>query len=135
MSSKPSLSLNSLLGTLSFSLTSHIHLTILISACPLQFHLIIFSYRPVLTSMHYTTVLCMQLLYSLPLISDISILVSSGTNCLYLFHPGRILASTAVSAMVVCVCVYKCYFLSFIPFCLFPFVVLSYHLLVNNEYQ
>ena len=31
--SSPSLSLNSLLGPLSFTLTSHIHLTILISAC------------------------------------------------------------------------------------------------------
>jgi len=33
ISSIPSLSLNSLLGTLSFTLTLHIHLTILISAC------------------------------------------------------------------------------------------------------
>jgi len=33
ISSIPSLSLNSLLGTLSFTLTSHIQLTILISAC------------------------------------------------------------------------------------------------------
>jgi len=40
-----------------------------------------------------------QLLYSLPLlISDISLLVSNGSNCLNLFHPIRILASTAASA-------------------------------------
>ena len=40
-----------------------------------------------------------QLLYSLPLlINDISLLVSNGTNCLNLFRPVRILASTAASA-------------------------------------
>jgi len=32
--------------------------------------------------------LCTQLLYSLPLIiSDVSILISNGNNCLSLFHP------------------------------------------------
>ena len=40
-----------------------------------------------------------QLLYSFPLlINDISLLVSNDTNCLNLFHPTRILASTAASA-------------------------------------
>ena len=49
-----------------------------------------------LTSSHI--VICCQL-NSLPLlISDISQLVSNGTNCLNLFHPIRILASTAASA-------------------------------------
>jgi len=48
MSSKPSLPLNSLLGTLSCNFTLHNHLTILISA------LIFFSYRPGLTSMQHT---------------------------------------------------------------------------------
>ena len=49
-SSNPSLSLNSLLGTLSFTLMPHIHLTILISACATSL-----SYRPRLTSMQQTT--------------------------------------------------------------------------------
>ena len=40
-----------------------------------------------------------QLLYNLPLIiKDTSLLVSSGTNCLNLFQPILILASTAASA-------------------------------------
>ena len=40
-----------------------------------------------------------QLLCSFPLlINDISLLVSKVTNCLNLFHPTRILASTAASA-------------------------------------
>jgi len=44
-------------------------------------------------------VLCTQLLYSLPLIiNHISLLVSSGTNCLNLFRPIQILAFTAASA-------------------------------------
>jgi len=42
MSSIPSLSLNSLLGTLSFTLTLHIHLTIL---CSLKCHLIFLSWQ------------------------------------------------------------------------------------------
>jgi len=43
--------------------------------------------------------LCTLLRYSLPLIiSDTSLLVSNGTNCLNLFYPIRILASTAASA-------------------------------------
>jgi len=53
VSSIPSLSLNSLLGTLSFTLMSHIHLTILISArCSAT---IFIPYRPGLTSMQHTT--------------------------------------------------------------------------------
>ena len=47
ISSIPSLSLNSLLGTVSFTLTLHIHLTILISAR--KCHLIFFPDRPGLT--------------------------------------------------------------------------------------
>ena len=51
ISSNPSLSLNSLLGTLDFNSThpsDHSHL------CPLKCHLIFFSYRPGLTSMQHT---------------------------------------------------------------------------------
>ena len=82
MSSTPSLSLSSLLGSLSFSLTSHppdhSHL------CSLKCHHIFFPYRPGLTST--------QLLYNLPLIiRDTSLLVSSGTNCLNLIQPILIL--------------------------------------------
>ena len=52
--------------------------------------------RVLLTNVTY---IILQLLYSFPLlINDISLLVSSGTNCLNLFHPTRILASTAASA-------------------------------------
>ena len=87
MPSIASLSLNSLLRTLSFTLMSHIHLTILISA---RWSATSFSF---LTG--YISLLC-----NIPplIINDISILVSNGTNCLNLFHPIRILASTAVSA-------------------------------------
>jgi len=79
MSSNPSVSLNSLLGTL--TLMPHIHfLTGQVSLpCNITLHT--------------------QLLYNLPLIiNDISLFVSNGTNCLNLFHPIRILASTAASA-------------------------------------
>jgi len=87
MSSISILSVSSLLGNLSFSLKPHIHLTTHI--CSLKCHLS--PYRPGLTSM--------QLLYNLPLIiNDTSLLVSSSTNCLNLFQPTRILASTAASA-------------------------------------
>jgi len=71
--------------------SNHSHL------CPLKCHLIFFSYS-------YVSLLCnillrTQLLYNLPLtINDMSSLVSNGTNCLNLFHPFRILASTAASA-------------------------------------
>jgi len=65
--------------------------------CSLKCHLIFFPYRPGLTSMQM--LLRTQLLYNLPLIvNDTSLLVSSGTNCLNLFQPIRILASTAASA-------------------------------------
>jgi len=64
-SSIPSLSLNSLLGTPSFTLTLHIHLTILISA----------------HSLPCSILLRTQLLCSLPLlINHISLLVSNGTK-------------------------------------------------------
>jgi len=87
MSSNPSLSLNSLLGTLSCNLTPHIHLAILISAC---WSAISFSFQ---VSLHT------QLLYNLPLtINDLSLLVSNGTNGLNLFQLIRILVSTAASA-------------------------------------
>ena len=50
-------------------------------------------------SLPCSTLLCTQLLYSLPLLTiDMSLLVSSGTNCLNLFHPIWILASTAALA-------------------------------------
>jgi len=53
MSSIPSLSLSSLLGTLSFALTSHpsdhSHL------CPLKCHFIFFPYRPGLTLLQHST--------------------------------------------------------------------------------
>jgi len=55
MSSIPSLSLNSLLVTLSFTLTSHIHLTTRLY--PLKCHLIFFPYRKnshCVTSMQHT---------------------------------------------------------------------------------
>jgi len=96
ISSLPSLSLNSLLGTLSFTLTLHIHLTILISA---RWSATSFSFLTGQVSLPCSILLCIQLLYSLPLlINDISLLVSNGTHCLNLFHPIRILASTAASA-------------------------------------
>ena len=42
-----------------------------------------------------------QLLYNLPLtVNDISLLVSNGTNCLNLFHPIRILVSTAATVQL-----------------------------------
>ena len=89
ISSIPSLSFNSLLGTLSFTLTLHIHLTILISA---YWSATSFSFLTGQTSLPCSILLCPQLLYSLTLvISDISLLVSNGTSCLNLFHPIRIL--------------------------------------------
>ena len=91
ISSIPSLSLNSLLGTLFYlNIThpsDHSHL------CSLKCHL------TGQVSLPCTILLRTQLLYSLPLvINDISLLVSNGTNCLNLFHPIRILDSTAASA-------------------------------------
>ena len=77
--------LNSLLGTLSFTLTLHIHLTILISA---RWSATSFSLLTGQVSLPCSIPLRTQLLYSLPLlINDISLLISNGTNCLNLFHP------------------------------------------------
>jgi len=96
ISSIPSLSLDSLLGTVSFILTLHIHLTILISA---RCSPISFSFLAGQVSLPCSILLRTQLLLSLTLlINDISLLVSYGTTCRNLFHPIRILASTAASA-------------------------------------
>ena len=76
MSSKPSLSLISLLGTLSFTLTSHIHLTILISAL---WSATSFSFITGQISLSCNKSLGTQLLYSLPLIIN-DILVSNGNK-------------------------------------------------------
>ena len=83
------------LQLLSFTLTSHIHLTIPVSA---RRSAISFSFLTGQVSLLCCMLLHTQLLQSLPLlINDISLLVSSGTN-LNLFHPIQILASTAASA-------------------------------------
>jgi len=96
ISSIPSHSLNSLLGALSFTLTLHIHLTILISA---RWNATSFSFLTGQVSLPCSILLRTQLLYSLPLlINDISLLVSNVTNYLNLFHPIQILTSTAASA-------------------------------------
>ena len=93
ISSVPSLSLNSLLGTLSFTLTLHIYLTILISA---RWSATSFSFLTGQVSLPCSILLRTQLLYSLPLlINDISILVSHGTKCLNLFHPIGLSSSTS----------------------------------------
>ena len=84
MSSTPSLSLSSLLGSLSFSLTPHIHLTILISA---RWCATTFSFLTGQVSLPCNMLLRTQLLYNLFLIiKDTSLLVSSGTNCLNYGH-------------------------------------------------
>ena len=91
-----SLSLNSLLGSPSFSSTSHIHLTILISA---RWSATTFSFLTGQVSLPCNMLLRTQLLYNFPLIiKDTSLLVSSGTSCLNLRQPIRILASTTASA-------------------------------------
>ena len=96
ISSNPSLSINSLLGTLSFCLISYIHLTILISA---RRSATSFSFLPDQVSLPCNILFHTQLLYNLLLtINDISLLVSNGTKCLNLFHPIWILVSTAASA-------------------------------------
>ena len=65
--------------------------------CLLKCHLIFFPYRPGHTPMQI--LFCTQLLHNLPLIiSDVSLLVSSGTKCLNLFQAIRTLASTDASA-------------------------------------
>jgi len=96
MWSNLSLFFNPLLGTLSCSITPHIHLTILISA-----HWIAtsFSFLTGQVSLPCNILLRKQLLYNLPLtINDISLLVSNGTNCLNLFHRIWTIVSTAASA-------------------------------------
>jgi len=60
--------------------SNHSHL------CPLKYHIIFLSYRPVLTSMWHTT-LHTTAVQSPFTINDISLLVGNGTNCLNLFHP------------------------------------------------
>jgi len=73
ISSIPSLSLNSLLGTLSFTWTLHIHLTIFISA---RWSATSFSFLTSQASLLCSILLHTRLLYSLPLlISDISLFV------------------------------------------------------------
>ena len=64
MSYIPSLSLNSLLGTLSLTLTLHIHLTILISA---RWSATSFSFQTGQVSLPCSILLRTQLLYSVPL--------------------------------------------------------------------
>jgi len=91
----PSQPLNSLFGTLYFTLMSLIYLTILISA---RWSDTSFSFLTSQVLLPCNILLCTQLLYNLPLtVNDISLLVSNGTNCLNLFHPIWILASTAAS--------------------------------------
>jgi len=88
MSSKPSLPLDCLLGTLSCNFTPHIHLTILISAL---WSATSFSFITGQVSLPCNIVLHTQLLYNLPLtVNDISLLVSNSTNCPNLFHPIQI---------------------------------------------
>jgi len=92
----PSLCHSPLLGNLSCSFTPHIHLTILISA---HWSATSFSFLMGQSSLPCNILLYTQLLYNLPLTdNDISLLVSNGTNYLNLFHPIRILASTAAPA-------------------------------------
>jgi len=96
MSSNTSLSFNPFLAILFCSFTPHNHLTILISA---RWSATSFFFLAGQVSLPCNILLRTQLLYNLPLIlSDISLLVSNGTNCLNLFHPIRILFSTAASA-------------------------------------
>jgi len=74
----------------------YLNITILISA---RWSATSFSFLTGQVSLPCSMLLHTQLLYSLPLLmNDISLLVSNGTNCLNLFHPIRILASTAASA-------------------------------------
>jgi len=74
----------------------HIHLTILISAC---WSANSFSFLTGQVSFPCNILLRTQPPYNLPLtFNDICLLVSNGTNDLNLFHPIRILFSTAASA-------------------------------------
>ena len=60
---------------------------------------IFFPYRPGLTSTQHAASHTTTVAYNLPLIiKDTSLLASSGTSCLNLFQPIRLLASTAESA-------------------------------------
>ena len=83
MLSIPNLSLSSLLRNLSFCLTPL--LTIVIST---RWSVTSFSFLTGQVYLPCNILLCTQLLYNLPLIlSDTSLLVSSGTSCLNLFQP------------------------------------------------
>jgi len=94
MSSNPSLSLSSLLGTLSFVLTSHIRHSIFAHQSATSFFFVTNQ-----VSLPCHILVHTQVLYSLPLfINDISLSVSNGTYSLNLFRPIWILASTAASA-------------------------------------
>jgi len=85
ISSHPSLSLNSLLRVLCFTLTSHIHLMILIDA---RWSATAFSFPTGQISLPCNILLYTQQLYNITLtMNDISLLVNNGNNCLYLFHP------------------------------------------------
>jgi len=78
ISSIPSLCVNSLHGTLSFTLTLHIHLTILISA---RWSATSFSFLTGQVSLLYSILLRRQLLHSLPLlINDIMIIMVTLCN-------------------------------------------------------
>ena len=77
-------SLSTLYLELSCSFTRNIHLTILISPC---WRATSFSFLMCEVSLPCNMLLCTHPLYNLPLtFNDISLLVSSGTNCLNLFH-------------------------------------------------
>jgi len=92
MSSIPSLSLNSLLRTLSFTLTSHIYLTILISA---RWSATSFSFLTGQVSLLCSILLCTQLVYSLPLlINDISLDASPHLFVVWLTKNPVILCAT-----------------------------------------
>ena len=87
---------STLLGTVSFTLMSHIHLTILISA---YWSATLLSFLTGQVSFPCNILLLTPLLNTLPIIdNDISLLVSNSTNCLNLFQPIQILASTVASA-------------------------------------
>ena len=76
---------------LAYSVMPHIHLTILISA---RWSATTFSFLTGQVSLPCNMLLSTQLLYNLSLIiKDTSLLVSSGTSCLNLFLPIRILDS------------------------------------------
>jgi len=79
------------------SVMLHIHPTIFISAL---WSATSFSFLMGQVSLPCNILLHTQLLYNIPhTINDKSLLVSNGTICLNLFHPIRILVSTAVSAI------------------------------------